>query len=440
MSTIFAPITSEISGSIIIIRISGPDAKKIFEIFSIKKNIKPRVSYHTDFIYQDEIIDNGIFTFFKGPFSFTGEDVIELSIHGSNVILNKFLNILTNLEGFRYAEAGEFSKRAFVNGKIDLLQAEAINDLVKSKTELQSKQALQQLKGNTSDIYNNWRNILIELLAIIEAYIDFPDDDIDQFLSEDINDKVDFIKNDIKIFLKSNEHGCKISEGIKVALIGQTNVGKSSLINELAGRDVAIVSDIAGTTRDVIDVNLDLKGIAVTISDTAGIRKTDDKIEKIGIDKAIITIDNSDLRILLIDGSQAYQEDIYLEQKLDNNDIIIFSKSDILLPANEEIIKKNNFHAISTKSKTGLDNLIETILINIKNKFNFDSGFAISKTRHINEINLILQHLDNFDINDDLIIACENLRLAAHALSRITGKIDIEDILDKIFQEFCIGK
>ncbi len=440
MSTIFAPITSEISASVNIIRISGPDALKALELFSIQKKIIPRFAYHTDFIYQDNLIDNGLFIFFKGPNSFTGEDVVELNIHGSFVIMKEFLNALNTIDSFRYAENGEFSKRAFINGKIDLLQAEAINDLVKSDTKVKSQQALKQLKGDVSNIYENWRKSLIDNLAILEAYIDFPDDDIDEALVKTINSSISQMIYDIKEFIHNNKNGIKINNGINIALIGSTNAGKSSLINELSGRDIAIVSEHAGTTRDVIETELDLNGINVKISDTAGIRETENEIEKIGIAKAITTAANADLRILLIDGSVSIKQSDLTNNLINSDDIIVINKNDILHNNNYSLLENKNILSISVKNKGNIDKLIDKISLNIKTRFDWHKGFAISKERHLIEIETIANYLGRFEIGDDLVLACENLRLAATALARITGKIDIEEILDKIFKEFCIGK
>jgi len=440
MSTIFAPITSEISGSVNIIRISGPDALRALEKFSITKKIIPRFAYHTDFIYQDNLIDNGLFIYFKGPNSFTGEDIIEFNIHGSPVIMKEFMSILNTIDGFSYAKNGEFSKRAFINGKIDLLQAEAINDLVKSDTKLKSEQALSQLKGNVSDIYEKWRKDLIDNLAILEAYIDFPDDDIDEDLVKNINSSINQTLSDINTFLQNNKNGIKISNGINIALIGSTNAGKSSLINELAGRDVAIVSEHAGTTRDVIETELDINGLNVKISDTAGLRETENEIEKIGIERAITTAENADIRILLIDGSKAISNAELQNKNINDEDIIVLNKSDNLHQETKKWLNNNNLITISVKDKLNIDQLLESLTQKIKSKYDWNKGFAISKERHLIEIESIAKFLYRFDINDDLIIACENLRLAANALARITGKIDIEEILDKIFKEFCIGK
>ncbi|MBT4921714.1 MAG: tRNA uridine-5-carboxymethylaminomethyl(34) synthesis GTPase MnmE [Rickettsiales bacterium] len=440
MSTIFAPITSEIPSAVSVIRISGPDATQLLDVFSLGQKVKPRFAYYSDFIYEGQLIDNGLFIYFKGPYSFTGEDVIEFNLHGSPAILKEFLKILSSLDGFSFAAPGEFSKRAFLNGKMDLLQAEAVNDLVKAGTRLQSDQALKQLKGNVSVIYNTWRDNLINMLAILEAYIDFPDDDIELEIVDQITIKLNDMNAAISEFLNDNKAGCKISNGIKIALIGKTNAGKSSLLNELAGRDVAIVSDIAGTTRDVIDVELDLGGLAVILSDTAGIRESQDVIENIGIKKAIFTAQNADLRILLLDGGAILSEDDLTNENVKEGDLIIVNKEDILNKSNQDLIAKYKLNTVSTKTKSGINELINLIQERIKSEFNWGKGYAISKERHINEIENIVKYLNRFDLTNDLILACENLRLAANCLSRITGKIDIEDILDKIFKEFCIGK
>ena len=439
MSTIFAPITNDLKAAVSIIRISGPNATKIFDIFSINQKITARFVSYVDLKYQGKLIDKSLLTYFKAPNSFTGEDIVELNIHGSIFILNKILSILSNQEGFYYAKNGEFTKRAFLNNKLDLLQAEAINDLVNSTTELQKNQALNQLKGEISVIYDSWRDNLIEIIAILEAYIDFPDDDIDPKLVKDINQKIFNFISSITEFLESNKNGEKITNGFKVAIIGKINAGKSSLLNELAGRDIAITSDIAGTTRDVIDVHLDLNGIPIILSDTAGIREASDEIEKIGIERAKFTAKNADLRILILDSSKPIDLTDIKNYNLRETDLIVANKIDKIFDENKSIIKQQKFIEISVKEKKAVNQLINHISNKLKNSYQINN-YAISKQRHLDEINNILKYLTKFSLDDDLILAVENLRLAANAIGKITGKLDVEEILDKIFQKFCIGK
>ena len=334
MPTIFAPITNATRAGISVIRISGPQTVECLQILGFKG-----VPQHQKVSFQkirdpknSEIIDEVLVAFFQSPKSFTGEDVVEISIHASPFIAKKVFEILSEIANVRFAEAGEFSKRAFLNGKLDLVQAEAIPDLIAAETAAQHKQALRQLDGKLGEIYENWRYRLIEISAMIEAAIDFPDEDLPKNITDKVEENVKKLAAEIELHLDDKKIGEKIKDGLSLAIIGAPNVGKSSLINFLAQSEVAIVSEIAGTTRDVIEVHLAIAGVPVKISDTAGLRQTEDKIEAEGIRRALKKAADADLKIFLIDAENPVvrEED---KKLIDENTIVVVNKIDLLSSA-----------------------------------------------------------------------------------------------------------
>ncbi|MBT4878341.1 MAG: tRNA uridine-5-carboxymethylaminomethyl(34) synthesis GTPase MnmE [Alphaproteobacteria bacterium] len=435
MDTIFAPINSILKASVITIRISGCKALEFYNIFSIKNNITPRYSTLCALTHNSKLIDKALVVYYKAPNSFTGEDIIEVSLHGSLSIYKQVIEILTNIDGYRFAEAGEFTKRAFLNNKLDLLQAEAVNDLVNANTVKQSDKALEQLEGKNSNYFIKLREKLIEVRAYIEAFIDFPDEEIPISKLAEINNIVKSIKKDFINLIKNFKKEKAIIHGIQISIIGPVNAGKSSLINYLAGKDVSIVSNIAGTTRDVIEVNLDLSGYLVTLIDTAGIRvKSKDEIEKIGIEKTKEKANNSDLKIILLSADQLDEHENYKEY-IDENSLLVINKSD--LSSNCSL---TNALTISVKHQKNLDLLLNRLQSLIELQYNSDNNVSINKERHYIIINEIIAELNKVDLNGDLIFTAEILRRCTDLLGKITGIIDIEDVLDKIFTSFCIGK
>lgn len=437
MHTIFAPITSY-SSSISIIRISGIRALECLKKFGIKKNLNANEIKLCNIYNPDtkELLDFSLISYFKAPNSFTGEDIVEINLHGSVYITKVVLSILSSIEGYRIAEPGEFSKRAFLNKKIDLVQAEAINDIVKSETFLQHKIALGQLRGDLSDIYEEWRGQLIYIMALIESFIDFPDEDIPSNIIHDVNKGVADLKNKIKSHINDNNVGIKIKNGLSLAIIGPANVGKSSLLNYLAKSDVAIVCDEAGTTRDVIEVHLDIAGFPVRIADTAGIRNTDNKIEAEGIRRAIDKAKLADLKIYLFDNNN-YN---FNHELIDEDTIKILNKID-LVDNLEKNLEKNNYDlAISIKEGINLNLLIKLLENKIKDKMpNFNQSL-ITHQRYKESLILALKNIENFSLKNNIEIAAEDLRQASYQISRITGKIGVDEILDIVFSKFCIGK
>jgi tRNA modification GTPase len=447
MKTICATITSPLRSSVTVIRISGPQVLKCLEIIGIKNQPIPQKSFFHKIIFDDsnEIIDEAIITFFKAPRSFTGEDVAEISIHSSQYILKRIFAKLLSIENVDLASAGEFSKRAFLNGKIDLVQAEAIPDLIASETEAQHKQAILQLSGNLGKIYENWRHKIIELSAFVEALIDFPEDDLPMNIIEKINQEIAILKNQISQHLNDNKVGQKIKNGLSLAIIGAPNSGKSSLMNFLAQSEVAIVSEIAGTTRDIIDVHLEIAGIPVILSDTAGIRLSTDLIEQEGIKRALNKAQNADIKIYLIDTLNP----IIQKNLVDERTILVFNKIDKILDdkidyekilADFEMNNENNFLTISILKNINISKFFEALKAKIELLIpNFNSPL-ITQERYRISLQNCLNNLENFNFNNDIEICAENLRICIHEIAKINGKIDIENILDVIFSKFCIGK
>ncbi|MFT5703776.1 MAG: tRNA modification GTPase, partial [Rickettsiales bacterium] len=328
MTTIFAPITAIAKSAIIVLRISGPQTLSALKYLGVNQKLENRTATlcHLKAPHNGEIIDHSLITFFSNPNSFTGEDVAEIAIHGSIYIFQKITDLLQEVPNVRLAEAGEFSKRAFLNGKIDLVQAEAIVDLIESETQMQANQAMRQLQGKLGEIYDNWTSELIKITANIEAFIDFPDEDLPKDIVDDLEGRVANLCAQIGQHLNDNKRGEKIRNGLSLAIIGAPNVGKSSLINYLSKSEVAIVSEIAGTTRDVINVHLNIAGIPVIISDTAGIRDTKDLVEIEGVKRALQKANDADLKIFV---SDLYSLSSINDNLIDSNTILVINKIDL---------------------------------------------------------------------------------------------------------------
>ncbi len=433
MTTIFAPITSPIRSGISVIRISGPTTIECLKTLGFKG--EPQ---HQKISFQkirdpktSEIIDEVLISFFKNPHSFTGEDVAEISIHASPFIFKKLLEILSQQKNCRLAEAGEFSKRAFLNEKLDLVQAEAIPDLIAAETAAQHKQALKQLEGKLGEIYEDWRFRLIEISAMLEAAIDFPDEDLPKNICDKVEADVKKLSAEISKHLDDKKIGQKIKDGLSLAIIGAPNVGKSSLINFLAQSEIAIVSEIAGTTRDVVETHLCIAGVAVKISDTAGIRETEDKIEKEGIRRALQKAASADIKIFLVDAANP----ILREDLIDKNTIVVINKIDLTN-------FKNDHHTltISLTNNTNTSELIKKLEEKILEIIPSQNSPLITQERYRVALKNSVENLENFSLKKNIELAAEDLRMTAREIGKINGKIDVENILDVIFSRFCIGK
>ena len=428
---------------IAIVRISGSETLKICQNLTKSKDIKSNEVNFCKFYdpKNDNVIDpEALLLWFPGPNSYTGEDLAELQIHGSNAVINALLRVLSEQKNCRLAEPGEFTKIAFQNDKIDLLKAESIRDLIHSETELQRQQAIKLIQGNASNYYNNLREKIIKSLALIEAKIDFAEEDLPEKVLKDAHKSIKEIHSEITKITEDNKVGEKIRDGFRISITGEVNAGKSSLLNLLSKREVAIVSDEAGTTRDVIETYLNLDGYPVLLADTAGIRDTKNEVEKKGISLALGKSKEADLNIVVIDNSsKKINKEIY---NLINKDTIIFlNKSDL----SDKQIHKFDVDTVlaSVKNNKNIDKLINLVKAKLRKKFSSNNSTLITRERHRVKLNDCLKEIEKFlkkDQNKDLELAAEDLRMATRHLGSIVGKVDVEEILGSIFKDFCIGK
>lgn len=455
--TICAIATPIGEGGIAIIRISGEKALEIADkIFApkSKKDIKDMKTYTMRYgtivnLDTKDIIDDVILSYMKGPRSYTGENVIEVNCHGGVVATNRVLNQIVKA-GARIAEPGEFTKRAFLNGRIDLSQAEATMDIIKAKTELSMKSAMMQSKGALSKEIGELRKYLLNVLALIEYAVDFTEDDediVDDDLIAQIKDSITKTITRINSLLKNADEGKIIRDGLNIVIVGKPNVGKSSLLNSLLREKRAIVTDIPGTTRDIIEEYINLDGIPIKITDTAGIRDTEDTVEKIGVERSKEKIEEADLVILMLDTSRALDDEdrVIIDAINDKKYIALLNKVDLECKLSEEVITSlNRTIEISAKTGFGIENLKEEI----KNLFfngEIDSeSLIISNTRHKQALYRSLEDcnlaLEKINLNEYLDLISIYITSAMRALGEITGDELEEDLLNKIFSEFCCGK
>ena len=442
--TIYALSSGPGISGVAVIRLSGQDTSKVIQLLTGKELPKPRVATlrKINKINTSELIDEGLILWFPGPESYTGEDMAEIQVHGSKAVVDALHSSLSDIENCRLAEPGEFTKLAFQNGKINLLKAESIADLISSETEIQRQQAIKIMNGKSSDQFNFLREKLLKILSHVEAKIDFPEEDLPNNILDEIKNSSNEVINKIKKILNDQKVGERIREGFKIAILGPTNAGKSSLMNHLSNRDVAIVSEIAGTTRDVIETHLNIDGYPVIISDTAGIRDSQDEIEKKGIKLSLNRAEEADLKLVVVDAKSLDFTDV-LKGLLDENAILVINKSDLLEKDIDPEIKKTNHVLISIKENKNIEELILKIKNNLKNKFITSDDILITRERHRQHLEQCLDHLNNFNQKkeiEDFDKAAEDLRLATRHLGMIVGKVDVEEILGSIFNDFCIGK
>ena len=442
--TIFALSTGPGISGVAIIRISGNETRKVVEALTGEPLPRPRVACLKKFnkINSSELIDEGILLWFPGPNSYTGEDMAEIQVHGSKAVIDALHSSLSDIENCRLAEPGEFTKLAFQNGKINLLKAESIADLISSETEIQRQQAIKIMNGKSADQFNFLREKLLKILSHVEAKIDFPDEDLPNNILDEIKNSSDEVITKIKKVLDDQKVGERIREGFKIAIVGPTNAGKSSLMNYLSNRDVAIVSEIAGTTRDVIETHLNIDGYPVIISDNAGIRVSKNDIEKKGIKLSLNRAEEADLKLVVADAKNPDFTGV-LKDFLDENAILVINKSDLLKNDIDSDFKKTNHVLISIKENKNIEELISKIKNNLKNKFITSDDTLITRERHRQHLQQCLDHLNNFNQKkeiEDFDKAAEDLRLATRHLGMIVGKVDVEEILGSIFNDFCIGK
>jgi tRNA modification GTPase len=442
--TIYALSTGPGISGIAIIRVSGVDTKKVIQLLTSTTIPEPRVATlrKINKINTSELIDEGIILWFPGPESYTGEDMAELHIHGSKAVIEALHSSISQVENCRLAEPGEFTKLAFQNGKINLLKAESIADLISAETEIQRQQAIKIMNGKSADKFDELREKLLKILSHVEAKIDFPDEDLPENILKNIKTISNEAIIDIKKILNDQRVGERIREGFKIAIIGPTNAGKSSLLNHLSNRDAAIVSEIAGTTRDVIETHLSIDGYPVVVSDTAGIRDSKNEIEKKGIKLALKKAEDADLKLIVIDAKSLDFKGI-LKELMDENAILVINKSDLMNEDLNSELKIYEHVLISVKNNLNIENLILKIKNKLKNKFITSEDILITRERHRQHLEQSLNYLKNFEEKNDakdFDKAAEDLRLATRHLGMIVGKVDVEEILGSIFNDFCIGK
>jgi tRNA modification GTPase len=441
--TIFAPASAVGKAGVTVFRVSGKDARLAITQLCVPHDL-PEVRMATLREIQNpknlDIVDRALILYFVAPHSFTGEDVVEFHTHGGRAVSQAVLDCLQLLPNFRLAEPGEFTRRAFENGKMDLTEAEAIADLVHADTEAQRKQALRQMSGALGTLYESWRSRLSKSLAYMEAAIDFSEEELPADMIEKQNSDLRVLCEEIKIYLNDHHRGERLREGFSIAILGAPNAGKSSLLNTLARRDAAIVSPRAGTTRDIIEVHLDIDGYPVILADTAGLHESTDSIENEGIRRARLRAEQSDLKILVIDASEP-KLDPTLKNLLDAETIIVRNKIDLsdAKPISSEL-SSYSILSISALKGEGIEFLLQKLKKEIEARFIDHGTPPLTRTRHRKALEECTQHLDrglNAFIAD---LRAEDVRLAMRSLGRITGRVDVEDLLDVIFRDFCIGK
>lgn len=443
--TIYALSTVFGKSGVGIIRISGD---KAFEVISQMTDldvakIAGRKMYLTKFYnpVSRETLDNSLLVAFKSPTSFTGENTVEINCHGSKAVIRSFLEALSLLPDFRLAEPGEFSRRSFYNGKMDLTEADGLADLIDAETALQQKVALQQMGGTLFDLYNDWRTRLVNVLSYIEAYIDFPDEDIPQDTVQKIENGVFKISEEIKNHLQQNNVEERLRDGFRVVIAGPTNAGKSSLINAVVKRNVAIVSDIAGTTRDAIEAYVDLNGFPVIFTDTAGLRESADKIEQIGIKLAKDKIAEADFCLFMFDAEKDTPE-IFAEyiNSINVPYVLVANKMDKISADQQRKLQKKGCILISAKENQNVNIITDKIYETFQNMYVKSSAQLITRQRYKESLSECLENLSRFNLQKEIELSAEDIRLACRAIGKITGQVEVDEILDKIFSSFCIGK
>lgn len=434
-TTIFAPATAQGRAGVAVVRLSGPASGAVLS--SLTGRLPPprqaRLAALRDPATGDEI-DRALVLWFPAPASFTGEDVAELHIHGSRAVLARLMAVLAAQPNCRLAEPGEFTHRAFDHGKLDLTEVEGLADLIHAETEAQRRQALRQMEGSLGRLYQDWRQRLLRMLALVEASIDFVDEDLPDDLGASALADLAPLRQDIRRHLADDQRGERLRDGFTIAIVGAPNAGKSSLLNALAGREAAIVSDRAGTTRDVIELALDLGGYPVLLADTAGLRDAQDEVEQEGIRRSRIQIDRADLCLCLVEAPHWPTIPADLAPALERPHLLVVTKTD-LRPIDDDGVL-----SLSLRQGDGLDQLIESITSRVAASMPSGDAPAITRARHREALIDSLAALDRAADAPATELAAEDLRLALRALGRIVGKVDVEDLLDLVFSEFCIGK
>lgn len=446
--TIYALASGAGRAGVAVVRISGPHAGAVLSALMQADVPKERVAKLVRLRHPEtgETLDDALVLWFASPASFTGEDVAELHIHGGLAVIDGILAALSDQPGLRLAEAGEFTRRAFENAKLDLTQVEGLADLIESETQAQRKQALRQSEGELGKLYDDWRTRLVRALAHFEAELDFSDEELPEDLHTAVVDGVRILQKKLRAHLDDGRRGERLRTGVRLAIIGPPNAGKSSLMNALAQRDAAIVSDIAGTTRDVVEVHLNLAGYPLLVADTAGLRETGDAIEQEGVRRARSWAQSADLKLAVFDGTALPILDVTTRQLLEDDTLVAINKSDALAADFPAEIDGHKVWPLSVKSSEGLDELLARLADMVAERCRQGGeGPAPTRARHREALERTSDALSRFLVRDNphhlgAELEAEDLRLAARELGRITGRVDVEDLLDVIFRDFCIGK
>ncbi len=440
--TIFALSTARGRAAIAIIRLSGGLAGEALVRLTGRESMTPRMAIRARFRdpRSGEPIDDGLALWFPAPASVTGEDVAELHLHGGRAVVAAALEALARIEGLRSAEPGEFTRRAYFNGKIDLTAAEGLGDLIDAETAAQRRQALRQMAGGLETLYEGWRERLIRSLAHIEAEIDFSDEDLPEGLLARVRAEIAALRQEVEFHLDDRRRGEVLRDGLSVAILGAPNVGKSSLINALTRRQTAIVSPIAGTTRDIVEARLDMGGYPVLLADTAGIRLLDedapaDPIEQEGIKRALARAEQADLKLLVFDARTG--PDAAIASLMDRNAVLIANKLDLV---RETASLPRGTIAVSAAADIGLDQLAARLAAEAETRMDTSQAPAVTRARHRSALNECAAALARAGQAGAIELVAEDVRLAVRALGRITGRVSVEDLLDVIFRDFCIGK
>jgi tRNA modification GTPase len=439
--TIFALSSGRGRAGVAVIRLSGPAAGQALTTLSGRELPAPRLAIRVRLRTPDgDELDDALALWFPGPHSYTGEDVAELHVHGGPAVCDAVLTGLAELPGLRPAEAGEFTRRAFENGKLDLTQAEGLADLIDAETEAQRRQALRQMDGALGRLYEEWRQTLTTALAHLEATIDFPDEDLPDQTATEVTPKIQSVLDSITQHLDDAHRGERLRDGLYVAILGAPNVGKSSLLNWLARRDAAIVSATAGTTRDVIEVYLNLEGYPVLVADTAGLRESADAVEDEGVRRALDRARHADLKLVMVEAGAWPEVDPHAAALVDEDALVLVNKIDLKAFDGPLTLAGRPALPISILTGAGLEALIDALLPEVGKRLAGGAAPALTRLRHREALETCVENLRRSLNEAAPELVAEGLRLAVRALGRITGRVDVDDLLDIVFRDFCIGK
>ncbi|MGE0736269.1 MAG: tRNA uridine-5-carboxymethylaminomethyl(34) synthesis GTPase MnmE [Alphaproteobacteria bacterium] len=443
--TIFALSSGAGKAGVAVVRVSGPDACAVLHALTGRSEWPTRVACRARLVdpSTDDVLDDALALYFPAPNSYTGEDVVELHVHGGRAVIAGVLAALGRIEGVSPAEPGEFTRRAFLNGKFDLTAAEGIADLIDAETEAQRRQAVRQAEGALGRLYDAWRTRLIRILAFWEAHIDFPDEDLPAEIVDQTRAEIQPLIESIEAQLRDGQRGERLRDGFSVAIVGAPNVGKSSLLNALARREAAIVSSIAGTTRDIVEVYLDLAGYPVILADTAGLRDLQsvgqaDPIEAEGIRRALERAAAADLKLVVF-AADADLESTTLDL-VDERSLVVVNKSDRGAVDAAKFPVGTKIYRVSARTGDGIETLTRALVERVGTQLEVGEAPVMTRARHRAALEDCVESLRAALRAEQLELAAEDLRLAARALGRISGRVDVEDLLDVIFYQFCIGK